>query len=57
MAHNEIKSGKLDYQLYITFMDKKAIVYSYFYKGKNGKERQYQATINSGKPTEIPVSD
>ncbi|MEH6945107.1 hypothetical protein [Bacillus sp. JJ722] len=56
VAHNEINSGKLDYQLYIKFIDGKSNVYSYFYKGKNSKIWQYQANPDSSKLVETPVS-
>ncbi|MDM5250053.1 PhoU family transcriptional regulator [Lysinibacillus sp. G4S2] len=52
---DEITSGKLDYQLYINFIDKKAIMYSYFYKGENGKTQQYVVTPDA-EPFSFPAS-
>ena len=56
VSHDEIKSGNLEYQLYINFMDEKAFMYSYFYLGDDGKVWQYQITPNS-EPLNIPVSN
>ena len=56
VSHDEIKSGNLEYQLYINFINEKAFMYSYFYLGDDGKVWQYQITPNS-KPLNIPVSN
>ncbi|NEU31235.1 PhoU family transcriptional regulator [bacterium LRH843] len=56
VSHDEIKSGNLEYQLYINFMDEKAFVYSYFYLEDDGKVWQYQVIPNS-EPLNIPVSN
>ncbi|MCY9547013.1 PhoU family transcriptional regulator [Lysinibacillus xylanilyticus] len=56
VAFDEIKNGKLDYQLYINFIDRKAFMYSYFYKGDDGKVWQYTITPDA-KPFNGPVSD
>jgi len=53
---DEIKSGKLDYQLYINFIDKKAFMYSYFYKGDDGKVWKYAVTPDAA-PFSGPVSN
>lgn len=55
IASDEIKSGNLDYQLYINFIDEKAFMYSYFYKGEDGKVWQVQLTPDN-KPLNNPVS-
>ena len=56
VAFDEIKSDNLDYQLYINFIEEKAFMYSYFYKGEDGKIWQYQVTPNS-EPLSSPVSN
>ncbi len=55
VAHEEIKSGALEYQLYINFSEEEAYMYSYFYLGEDGKVWQYQITPNN-EPLNIPVS-
>lgn len=55
IASDEIKSGNLDYQLYINFIDEKAFMYSYFYKGEDGKVWQVQLTPDN-EPLNNPVS-
>lgn len=54
IASDEIKSGDLDYQLYINFIDEKAFMYSYFYKGDDGKVWQLQLTPDN-EPLTMPV--
>lgn len=54
-AADEIKQGKLAYQLYINFVEDKAVMYSYFYKGDDGNIWQYEVT-DTGKPLETIVS-
>ena len=54
-AAEEIKQDKLAYQLYINFIEDKAVMYSYFYKGDDGNVWQYQVT-DSGEPLENIVS-
>jgi hypothetical protein len=49
-----ILSGDLDYQLYINFMEEKAFMYSYFYKGDDGQVWQYQVIPNN-EPLHIPI--
>lgn len=56
VAHEEIKSGNVEYQLYINFIEKEAYMYSYFYLGEDGKVWQYQITP-SNEPLNIPVSN
>lgn len=56
VAFDEIKSGNLDYQLYVNFMEEKALMYSYFYKGEDGNVWQYQITPNS-EPSTNSVSN
>ena len=55
-AADEIKQEKLAYQLYINFVEDKAIMYSYFYKGDDGNVWQYQVT-DTEKPLENVVSE
>ena len=55
IASDEIKQGALDYQLYIKFVEDKAVMYSYFYKGDDGNIWQYEVT-DTGKPLETIVS-
>ncbi|MCM3387796.1 PhoU family transcriptional regulator [Ureibacillus chungkukjangi] len=56
VAFDEILSGDLEYQLYINFREEKALMYSYFYLGEDGKVWQYQ--INPyNEPLDIPVSN
>ena len=55
-AADEIKQGKLAYQLYVNFVEDKAVMYSYFYKGDDGNVWQYQVTDNE-KPLENVVSE
>ena len=55
VSHDEIKSGNLEYQLYIN-MDEKAFMYSYFYLEDDGKVWQYQVIPNA-EPLNIPVSN
>lgn len=56
VAFEEIKSGDVDAQLYITFVEEKAFVYSYFYLGVDGRVWQYQVSSYT-EPLHIPVSD
>lgn len=56
IASEEIKSGELDYQLFLNFMDEKVFMYSYFYKGEDGKVWQYQLTPQN-EPLTTPVSN
>ena len=56
VAFDEIKKGKFDYQLYINYTDKKAFMYSYFYKGDDGKVWQYAISPNA-EPFNGPVRD
>ena len=55
VAADEIKQEKLAYQLYINFVEEKAVMYSYFYKGDDGNVWQYQVT-DTEKPIENVVS-
>ncbi|MEO4051885.1 membrane lipoprotein lipid attachment site-containing protein [Solibacillus sp. CAU 1738] len=55
VSFDEIKSGNLEYQLYINFIEEEAFMYSYFYLGEDGKVWQYQIIPNSD-PLNIPVS-
>lgn len=56
VAFDEIKSGDVDAQLYINFIDEKAFMYSYFYLGEDNKVWQYQI-IPDADPLDIPVSN
>ena len=56
VAFDEIKSGDVDTQLYINFIDEKAFMYSYFYLGEDNKVWQYQI-IPDAEPLDIPVSN
>ncbi|KAA0948789.1 PhoU family transcriptional regulator [Sporosarcina sp. ANT_H38] len=56
VAFDEIKSDNLDYQLYINFIEEKSYMYSYFYKGEDGKVWQYQIAPNS-EPSSKSVSN
>ena len=55
-AVDEIKQEALDYQLYINFVEDKAVMYSYFYKGDDGNVWQYEVT-DGEKPVEKIVSE
>lgn len=55
-AADEIKQEALDYQLYINFVEDKAVKYSYFYKRDDGNVWQYEVT-DTGKPLENIVSE
>lgn len=56
VAFDEIKSGDVDAQLYINFIDEKAFMYSYFYLGEDNKVWQYQI-IPDADPLDIPASN
>lgn len=56
IASDEIKQEALAYQLYINFVEDKAVMYSYFYKGDDGNVWQYQVT-DTDKPLENIVSE
>ena len=56
VAADEIKQETLTYQLYINFIEDKAVMYSYFYKGDDGNVWQYQVT-DTEKPLENIVSE
>ncbi|MEK4231071.1 PhoU family transcriptional regulator [Solibacillus sp. FSL H8-0538] len=56
IASEEIKSGNLEYQLYINFIEEEAFMYSYFYLGGDGKVWQYQVTPDN-KTLNNPVSN
>ena len=56
VAFEEIKSGDVDAQLYINFVEEKALMYSYFYLGEDDKVWQYQV-IPDAEPLHIPVSN
>ena len=56
VAFDEIKSGDVDAQLYINFIDEKAFMYSYFYLGEDNKIWQYQV-IPDAEPRDSPVSN
>ncbi|MBD3918601.1 PhoU family transcriptional regulator [Paenibacillus sp. PR3] len=43
---DEIKKGNIKYQLYINVVDKKAIMFSYFYRGDNNEVWNYEITAN-----------
>ena len=55
-AADEIKQEALDYQLYINFVEDKAVKYSYYYKGDDGNVWQYEVT-DSEKPVEKLVME
>lgn len=56
VAFEEIKAGDVDAQLYINFVEEKALMYSYFYLGEDDKVWQYQVIPNT-EPLHIPVSN
>lgn len=56
VSFDEIKSGNLEYQLFINFFEEEAFMYSYFYLGEDGKVWQYQI-IPDSEPLNIPVSN
>lgn len=37
VAFDALKSGKLDYQLYINFVEEKAVYYQYYFEGEDGE--------------------
>ncbi|WP_042350910.1 hypothetical protein [Bacillus massiliigorillae] len=45
VAFDAIKSGKLDYQVYINFVEEKAVFYQYYFKGEDGEVWGY--TVSS----------
>ena len=55
-AADEIKQEALDYQLYINFVEDKAVKYSYYYKRDDGNVWQYEVT-DTGKALESIVSE
>ena len=55
VASDEIKSEQLDYQLFVNFIDEKAAVYSYMYKGEDGKLRQTQISAGHDIPLETVI--
>ena len=55
-AVDEIKQEALDYQLYINFVEDKAVMYSYYYKGDDGNVWQYEVTDRE-KPVEKLVME
>ncbi|MGO4695572.1 hypothetical protein AB4Z50_14970 [Paenibacillus sp. 2TAB26] len=55
VAHEDIIDGNVVNQLFINFQKEKAIMYSFFYKGDDGKVWEF--VLNPDKSTiEIPVS-
>lgn len=44
VASDALKSGKLDYQLYINFFEEKAYYYQYYFKGEDGEVWGYQVS-------------
>ncbi|WP_115993230.1 hypothetical protein [Cohnella lupini] len=42
VAFEDIKSGKIKYQLYINELENKAFMFSYFYKGDNNEVWNYE---------------
>lgn len=56
VAFQDIKDELVHYQLFINFVDNKAFMYSYFYKGDDGKVWEY--VVNPDKTvTEVAVSN
>lgn len=56
VAFQDIKDELVHYQLFINFVDDKAFMYSYFYKGDDGKIWEY--VVNPDNTiTEVAVSD
>lgn len=56
VVFDEFKSGDVDAQLYITFTDEKASMYTYFYLGEDNKVWQYQI-LPDAEPLDIPKSN
>ena len=55
VSHEGIKSDGVKYQLFINFVDGKAFMYSYFYKGDDG--RVWEFSLNpDGTTNEVAVS-
>ena len=55
VSHEEIKNDDIAYQLFIVFVDEKAFMYSYFYKGDDG--RVWGFSLNpDGTTNEVAVS-
>lgn len=44
VASEELKSGKLDYQLYINFFREKAYYFQYYFEGEDGEVWGYQVS-------------
>lgn len=55
VAHEDIIDGNVDNRLFINFQKEKAIMYSFFYKGEDGKAWEYVLNPD-GSTLEIPVS-
>ncbi|WP_019243797.1 MULTISPECIES: hypothetical protein [Bacillus] len=45
VAFDDLKSGNLDYQLWINFVEKKAVYYQYYFEGEDGEVWGY--TVSS----------
>lgn len=48
VAFDALKSGKLDYQLYINFMEEKAVYYQYYFKGEDDEVWGYTVSDDNG---------
>lgn len=55
VAHEEILSGHVEYQLFVLFKDGKAFIYNYYYLGDDGRVWEY-SLYPDGVVNEIPVS-
>ena len=55
MSHEGIKSDGVEYQLFINFVDDKAFMYSYFYKGDDGRVWEF-SLYPDGTTNEVAVS-
>lgn len=47
IAFDALKSGKLDYQLYINFVEEKAVYYQYYFEGEDGEVWGYTVSSDS----------
>lgn len=56
VAFDAIKSGDVEAQLFINFIDEKVFMYSYFYLGEDGKIYEYEVTPDR-EPLDHAVSD
>lgn len=51
VAFNALKSKELDYQLYINFVEEKAVYYQYYFKGEDGEVWGYNISSDGSSLT------